>query len=100
TNLIMNFFLPFLLLMTRDSKRHLSIIQLVCVIILIGHWFDFYQMITPGVMQYDGAFGLMEIGVTMVFGSLFMYVMLNSLAKHPLIAKNHPFLKESLHHHI
>jgi hypothetical protein len=39
-NLILNFVLPFLLLMTRDAKRQLSTLKLVCPIVLVGHWFD------------------------------------------------------------
>ena len=98
-NLFMNFIFPFLLFMTRDSKRHLAFIKIVVIIVIAGHWVDFYLMITPGTMQYDGGFGLTEIGVTLVFLSLFLYVTLSNLAKMPLIAKNHPMLKESLHHH-
>jgi len=98
-NLFMNFIFPFLLFMTRDSKRHLAFIKIVVIIVIAGHWVDFYLMITPGTMQYDGGFGLTEIGVTLVFLSLFLYVTLSNLAKMPLIAKNHPLLKESLHHH-
>ena len=67
TNIILNFVLPFLLLMTRDSKRQLSTLKLVCPIIIIGHWFDFYNMVTPGVMQHDGALGFIEIGVALIF---------------------------------
>ncbi len=99
-NLLLNFFLPFLLLMTRDAKRHMSLLKLVCPIIIVGHWFDFYLMVTPGVMQNDGAFGLVEIGMATVFGVLFLFVTLSNLAKAPLFAKNHPMLQESMHHHI
>ncbi len=99
-NLIMNFFLPFLLLMTRDAKRHMSFLKLVCPIILAGHWFDFYLMVTPGVMQENGGFGFIEIGMLMIFGAAFLFVTLSNLAKAPLYAKNHPMLQESLHHHI
>lgn len=99
-NLTLNFFLPFLLLMTRDAKRHASFLMVVCPIIIIGHWFDFYLMITPGVMKTEGGFGFLEIGMAMVFFAAFIYVMLNSLSKVPLYAKNHPMLEESLHHDI
>jgi hypothetical protein len=99
-NLILNFLLPFLLLMTRDSKRHMSFIKLVCPIVIVGHYFDFYLMIVPGVMQNDGGFGFIEIGMFMVFGAAFLLVTLTSLTKYPLFGKNHPMLQESLHHHI
>jgi hypothetical protein len=57
-------------------------------------------MITPGSLQFDGGFGLLEIGVTMIFLAGFLYVALVNIAKAPLIAKNHPMLDESRHHHI
>mgnify|MGYP005816290257 CR=1 FL=1 len=99
-NLIMNFVLPFLLFMTRDAKRQLSTLKLVTPIVIIGHWFDFYNMVTPGVMKQDGGLGFIEIGTALIFAAAFLFVMLNSLSKMPLIGKNHPMLEESLHHHI
>ena len=99
-NLILNFLFPFLLFMTRESKRHRIFLKIVAIIALVGHWFDFYLMITPGTMQLDGGFGFIEIGVTMIFIAMFLYVVFTNLAKVPLIAKNHPLLEESLHHDI
>lgn len=99
-NLLLNFVLPFLLLMTRDAKRHMSMLKVVCPIVIIGHWFDFFNMITPGVMQNGGGIGFLEIGLGMIFMAAFLFVVLSSLAKNPLIAKNHPMMEESMHHHI
>jgi len=100
TNLIMNFVLPFLLFMTRDAKRQVSMLLVVCPIIMMGHWFDFFNMITPGVMKYQGGVGFLELGLFMVFLGTFLFVVLNGLTKLPLIGRNHPMLQESLHHHI
>lgn len=100
SNVILNFVLPFLLLMTRDAKRQISTLKLVCPIVIIGHWFDFYNMVTPGVMKHDGGVGFLEIGTFLIFASVFLLVVLNSLSKVPLFGKNDPMLEESLHHHI
>lgn len=100
TNIILNFVLPFLLLMTRDAKRHRSMLMVVCPIVIIGHWFDFYNMITPGVMKHEGGIGLLEIGLALTFAAAFLFVTLRALAKYPLVAKNHPMMGESLNHHI
>ncbi len=62
-NLIVNFFFPFLVLMTRDAKRHTRILKVVCPAIVFGHWLDFYLMITPGTLQENGGFGLIELGL-------------------------------------
>jgi hypothetical protein len=99
-NLILNFFLPFLILMTRDSKRHARFVKIVAPIILLGHWFDFYLMITPGTLKENGGFGFLELGVMLVFAGGFIFVVLNQLSKAPLFAKNHPMLEESIHHHV
>jgi hypothetical protein len=99
-NLIMNFLLPFLLFMTRDSKRQLSTLQLICPIVIVGHWFDFYNMVTPGIMHDKGGIGFIEIGTALIFLAVYLLVVLGSLSKFPLIGKNHPMLQESLHHHI
>lgn len=99
-NLILNFFFPFLLLMTRDSKRHTRILKIICPILVFGHWLDFYLMVTPGMLADNGGFGFLEIGLILIYVSAFLYVILRNMAKAPLFAKNHPMLQESLHHHI
>jgi hypothetical protein len=86
--------------MTRDAKRQLSTLILVCPIVIVGHWLDFFNMITPGVMQLDGGLGLLEIGTGLIFLAAFLLVVFAGLTKVPLIGKNHPMLQESLHHHI
>jgi hypothetical protein len=75
-------------------------LKVVCPIVVVGHWFDFYNMVTPGVMQIEGGFGLLEIGTGCIFFAAFLYVTLTSLSKMPLVGRNHPLLEESLHHHI
>ncbi len=98
--LIMNFVFPFLALMTRDAKRHILFLKIVCPVVIVGHWLDFYLMVTPGTLNEQGGFGFLEIGMALVFGTAFLFVVLSSMAKMPLIAKNHPLLEESMHHHI
>jgi hypothetical protein len=99
-NIFLNFIFPFLVLMTRDSKRHTIFLKIVCPIVLVGHWFDFYLMITPGSLGENGGFGFIEIGMAAIFAVGFIYIVLRTLAKAPLVARNHPMLDESLHHHI
>lgn len=99
-NLILNFALPFLVLMTRDAKRHNIFLKLVCTLIIVGHWIDFFLMVQPGTLGHNGGIGFMEIGMLLVYGAAFALVALTNLSKHNLIPKNHPMLEESYHHHI
>jgi hypothetical protein len=99
-NFALNFFFPLLVLMARNSKRNVMLLKLACGAILVGHWFDFYQMHMPGIAKNQGGIGLIEWGTTLAFASLFIYFVANQLSKANLIPKNHPFLEESLHHDI
>lgn len=99
-NFFINFIAPFLLLMTRDAKRKLNMLMTISVILFIGHWIDIFLMVTPGVVKEEWHIGWMEIGTTLGFLGLFMYVIQNSLSKAPLLREKHPLLQESLHHSI
>ena len=99
-NLFLNFFFPFLFLMTRASKRHTRFLKIACPVVLFGHFIDFYLMITPGIVKENNGFGLLEIGILLVYLSMFLFVILKSLSSRNLIAKNHPMLSESMHHDI
>ncbi|WP_231427891.1 MULTISPECIES: quinol:cytochrome C oxidoreductase [Pedobacter] len=100
-NLAMNFLAPVLLLMDRDNKRTDVKLLFVSIVVLLGHWVDYYQMIMPGAVE-DGhnGFGIVEIGTAVGFVGLFTFTVLSNLSKKPLIAKNHPLLQESLHHQL
>ena len=99
-NLVVNFLTPLLVLMTRDAKRKSNVLLIVCIILICGHWLDYYMMIMPGTIGAEAGFGFIEIGVALGFIGLFSFAMLNSLSKEALAPKNHPFLEESIHHHI
>lgn len=99
-NIIVNFLLPFLVLMMRNAKRHPWVLTVAGLLILGGHWLDTYLMIMPGVMGVNAQIGLLEIGTTMTFAGLFIYLVLNSLSKAPLYAKNHPYILESANHDV
>jgi len=96
-NLIINFAFPFLVLMTRDAKRQMIILKIVCIAILVGHWFDFYLMIMPATMQENNGF-IIEIGVALIFLGSFLILMTKRLSQASLVPVNHPLLDESIHH--
>jgi hypothetical protein len=104
-NIIINFLTPLLLLMSRDSKRMVSILKTACIILILGHWLDYFQMIMPGAVgpqsHWYTEIGIIETTVFVGFAGMFIYIMLSSLSKFKsLIPQKHPFLQESLHHHI
>ncbi|MBE8713419.1 quinol:cytochrome C oxidoreductase [Sphingobacterium hungaricum] len=99
-SIIINFVAPLLILVDRDVKRKQNIMLFVCILLLLGHWLDYYIMIMPGTVENHRGFGIPEIGTAIGFVGLFTFLVMSKLSKHPLAAKNHPFLEESLHHQI
>jgi len=99
-NLLINFCMPFLVLMTRDAKRQNGILWVAGIIILAGHWLDVYVMVMPGTVGADWHIGFIEIGTMVGYLGAFLLVTFNELTKAVLLPKNHPMLSESLHHHI
>jgi len=102
--LFLNFFFPFLVLMTRGAKRLTIMLKIVCVVVILGHWFDFYMITTPPVLNQegglDGIFLFMELGLGMIFVGVFLFMVLTALSKLNLIAKHHPMIQESIHHDV
>jgi hypothetical protein len=99
-SLFLNFFFPFLVLMTRDAKATHSILKIACWSVLIGHYFDFYTNIMPGTVGANAGFGPIEFGFILIFVCSFIWFVSNELTKANLIPRNHPMLEESLHHDI
>jgi hypothetical protein len=98
TNLVINFLLPFLLLMARNSKRTTWILGFVAVTVFVGHWIDFYLLVMPGVGEI-AIIGLTEIGMTLLFSGIFLAVVFRALSKASLVPKKHPYYEESITYH-
>jgi hypothetical protein len=99
-SIIINFLAPLLLLVDRDAKRKQNVMLFVAILLLCGHWLDYYIMIMPGTVESERGFGIIEIGTAVGFFGLFAFFVLSKLSKHALAPKNHPFLDESLNHQI
>lgn len=98
--LILNFFFAFLVLIMRDAKRNRGIMILASIVIIIGHWFDFFNMIVPFGM-HKGGMSLISVGCLFVFFGIAGFVILTALTRvKSLDSSNHPYYKESVKHHI
>lgn len=49
-NLIVNFLVPFFVLMRNDTKRKFGSVSFVAIIVILGHWVDYFLMIKPGAL--------------------------------------------------
>ena len=97
---VLNFVLPFFLLMTRHSKRSKTISIITAVFILIGQFGAFFLMNCPALLP-KGGFGLISFGLLLMIGSIFVFLTFFFLAKFKdLASTTHPYVNESYHHHI
>lgn len=97
-NVVINFLIPFLALMTRNAKRRPEVFLPIAVIMLYGHWHDLFLMVMPGAMLQNPGIGIIEVGVFATFAGIFLLVVFNTLSKANLVPIRHPYLEESLHH--
>ena len=96
---VINFLAPLLILMRRNSKRNYTTITFMSLLIIFGHWLDFFQMVFPGPSPNHVPVLIYDFCIALGFAGLIMYVTGRALSKAPLLAKNHPFIKESVIHH-
>ena len=97
--LALNFLFPLLILINTDFKRVSWIITIAGIVILFGHYVDFYVMIMPSTVGDQWFIGSAELGSLAFFLGLFIFVVFTALTKAPLTPKNHPLLEESKHFH-
>lgn len=95
---IINFIMPILILMSRPSKRNYFTVSFMAMVIIFGHWLDFYIMTMPGPLGSHWSLGWYEIGIFAGFAGLLMFVVYNTLGKASLVPMNHPLLKEAIIH--
>ncbi|PKP18674.1 MAG: quinol:cytochrome C oxidoreductase [Bacteroidetes bacterium HGW-Bacteroidetes-23] len=95
----MNFIFPFLILINTDFKRITWVLVMAGVVILLGHYVDFFNMIMPATVGDRWFIGIGEIGSLLFFLGLFILIVFTALTKAPLLPKRNPFIEESKHFH-
>jgi hypothetical protein len=101
-NIIINFICPLLILMRRGSKRNYTLMTFMAVLIIFGHWMDYYQMVIGSISPEHVTWAhhwWFDFGILALFIGIMIFFMGRALAAKPLYAKHHPFLKESIIHH-
>lgn len=98
-NFLINWFIPFVLLLPQALNKNINVLKYVAILLIAGQYLDLYEQIFPTVLHHV-VFGLPEIGFFAGFAGLFLFIFGKALASAPLVPKNHPYLEESLHHHL
>ena len=99
-NLVLNFVCPILIFMKKATKRNYTIVTFMSILIIFGHWIDFYLMVMPGTVNYHPHLSWFELGIPLGFIGIIMWGVGRFASKVPMTAINNPFLKESIIHHV
>ncbi len=107
-NIVINFFVPFLVLLPNKLAKNPKVLLIMAITILVGFFLDVYLSVFPplvhtfaGVGEHTHpVFGLYEIGIFLGFAGIFMFVVFKNMAKRKhILPVNHPYIEESLLHH-
>jgi hypothetical protein len=97
-NLIINWIVPFLVLLSEGRKRNPKILIAMSVLVLAGHWLDLYLLVMPNFRKTPGI-GLLEIVITAGYIAFLFLLFLRAFARAPMVPLNDPILNyEALAH--
>lgn len=96
-NVVVNWVIPFLVLLPRASKRNPAILKWVAILILAGRWLDLYLAVMPQLTSTP-TLGLIDVLIVAGYAGLFFIVAARALARAPLVPIHDPYLRESLAH--
>ncbi len=93
--IIVNWLFPFLFLMWNRLAKNTTALLITVGVLIVGQWIEVYNAVFPGIVHH-AYIGFLEIGSFVGFAALFILITIQSLSKHPLVPKNHPYLEECL----
>ncbi len=92
--LILNWAFPFFFLMWNRIAKNQNLVLFAVAVLVVGQWVELFMSIMPGTVGRH-SISLVDVGTFIGSLGLFALVFGLSLAKMPIIPKNHPYLSES-----
>jgi hypothetical protein len=95
-DLVLNWGIPFVVLLFRKAKCSPLVLGMVALVVLAGRWVDLFLMIVPS--QADGVPipGLIEAGLLLATAGFFILAVSRGLRKASLVPLHEPSLEDSL----
>jgi hypothetical protein len=78
-NLVVNWVVPLLVLMTREAKRNPIVLKWTAIVILAGRWLDLYLAVMPG-MTPSPAIHVLDLLIAGGYAAAFFLLMTRALA--------------------
>ncbi len=97
--LVLNFVFPIFVLMDSDFKRIPWFVVTTGLVILLGHYIDIFQLVSPATVGDSWSIGIPELSSIAFFLGIFIFTIFTAMGKASLHAKGNPFMKESELYH-
>jgi hypothetical protein len=98
TLVLLHFALPFVLLLSREGKRHASRLSGVAVLLLVMRWVDLHWLAAPAFSPERPAFHWLDAVTWIALGGFWVAAFARLLLRRPLLPLNDPSLPEALSH--
>jgi hypothetical protein len=98
-NIVLNWIVPFFVLLPRPCKRSGSVMAKIAVVVLIGRWVDLYLMVFPSTIGATPVFGIWEVASVSCLVGIFGWLFNRSFFAAAPVPRGDPLLSDSLHYH-
>ncbi|MEO6221994.1 MAG: hypothetical protein ABIP90_02005 [Vicinamibacterales bacterium] len=93
--LLGHFVLPFVLLLSRDIKRHSRVLAGVAYFVLLMRVVDFIWTVGP-VFRHDTTFHWLDFTIPLAFAAPWLFMFYRNLGQQSLVPANDPYFKEAV----
>ncbi|HWQ53306.1 MAG TPA: hypothetical protein VN442_06455 [Bryobacteraceae bacterium] len=95
---LLQFALPFALLLSRDLKRNFRAIAAVAAGVLVMRFVDLFWLVAPSFHHGHFTLGFMDLALPVGLGGVWFAFFARQVARYPLLPSSDPHLEEALEH--
>jgi len=97
-NLVVNWLVPFVVLLPRPAKRKEGVMFWVAILLLVGRVLDLFLLIQPGLFDTP-RFGIWELAPLAATVPIAVIVLMRAFGQAAPVPKHDPMMVESMHYH-
>lgn len=88
---VVNWVIPFFVLLPRSNKRNLKVMTAICILVLLGRWLDLYIAVMPSQWEVP-KIGILEVAMAAGVGGLIYLIVVRGLSRAPLVPPHDPVI--------
>jgi len=96
--IVFHFFVPFLLLLSRDLKRKGSVLAMVASGIVLMRFLEIFWTVTPIFHPQGVTIHWLDLAAPAAIGGLWLWTFLGQLKSQPLLPLHDPYMQEAFEH--